>query len=168
MLARALSVLLLLLALSSTARAGDTSVALVALGGEVGGGAAGFLVGGAAGLAACRLNPDWECFVPFFTAPAGALLGFVPGATLAGGLRAQRLGLDDRRVRWWTAGVGLSGVALSLGGYRLINRPMVYGGFIVAGLGMPVAAGLAAGDVGVSLAPTWSSEGVGLRVSGTF
>ncbi len=168
MFARTLSVLLSLLALSAPAQAGDGSVGLAALGGEIGGAAAGFVVGGGLGVVACRASQGWECYMPLMTAPIGGLVGGIAGASWAGGKRAEKLGLADRSVRRWTAAVGLGGVALSAGGLELESEPLLYGGLAVTALGMPVAAGLAAGDGGVSLAPTWSREAVGLRVSGSF
>ena len=136
------------------------------------GGAGGSLVGGAVGLGlgslTCGSHP-FECWAPILGASIGGSAGFFSGSIVTAGWSAKRLELDHRRARKWSlitlgSGVGLYTVSTVTGMWRLSTF-----GAVAATLGIPVAAGIAAGtDSSLSVLPIRSEESYGLALTGSF
>lgn len=144
------------------------------LGGELVGGAAGGL--GGFGLAVVICSGD--CLDPALVLGLGGMgVGGVAGGSLAGAFGAQAVHVRPGRVAGITAavggvGVGMFAVGLAIDDFRMWN----YGPY-VAGLGMPIAAGIAAAtDRGepapsattVSVTPVVRRDFGGVRLSGRF
>lgn len=144
------------------------------LGGAVVGGAVGGGLGFGLGVAACELSRSWECYLAPVGAVGGAGLGALGGAFGGGALGAKWTGARPRRVLGWSGGAAGLGLGLVVAGGLSGEEGLVYAGAGVGGLGIPLAAGLAAatdpeaGSMTVSVAPLYSVNGPGLVVRGSF
>lgn len=168
------------LSLFGVARAESPAmIGLATAGGELGGAALGGFVGLASGVALCRLGASWECYLPMLSTPLGGTVGGIAGASWAAGYAARAQGLEDRRVRRWTAAVGLAGTAITGVGIRLGRDDLALGGVIVGAVGMPLAAAAtsiterdriatAPGRVQLRLTPSAGPGQAALRLDGRF
>jgi hypothetical protein len=144
------------------------------LGGELVGGTAGGLLGFGGVVVACVGTCLDEALV---VGLGGVAVGGVGGGSLAAAFGAQAVHVRSGRTAAWTAavggvGVGMFAVGLAIDDFRMWN----YGPY-VAGLGMPIAAGIAAAtDRGepvpstttVSVTPVMRRDFQGVRLSGRF
>jgi hypothetical protein len=143
------------------------------LGGELVGGTAGGLGGFGLALVTC----SGDCLEPALLLGLGGIgLGGTGGGSLAAAFGAQAVHVRPGRTAAWTAAVGGVGVGMFFVGIGL-RDPMLYTTApYVAGLGMPIAAGIAAAtDRGepvpsttVSVTPVVRRDFQGVRLSGRF
>ena len=138
----------------------------VTVAGELVGAAGGGLLGVAIGGASCR-SGAFECYAPLLGGAVGVGVGGIAGAFGGAALGAKLTGVRAGPVLGWTAAALGTGAAMMTLGALARADGLGTAGFLVATVGMPIAAGVSIGvlaDARVAFVPSFGRDRRGVSL----